>query len=572
MRCRISRVENLTLVPYQSQRSKIGNPDGLSRLFSRFSTRVSSLSDTVRSATTKHFGRCKEQEPRQTQELNDSQDATNDVSSPHDLIPWIDLLPPELLAAIFQEYVELGRSPWNLACVCVKWREVALRIAVLWKHLLVIDNRRMVRRFASQQVPGYRNRLIFGRFQICMTAEQVDDAVSRTGSVLLDVKIALSQQKDPDVLPANNSLDLLLKVFGTNGIHRRIGSISIYGLPSTVPSFPQPLIASFPYLNSFTCTTGSTEWFPLIGQMLSPSRGLTYLRLNARFLDVVKHSEFWGTLQDLHVGESALADPHVCEIAANTALSRCQRLESLHIGTATRWPNANSPTVSHNKLLNAQLHCHPRYLGQLRAPLLKILDITEFQQSTECTSVDTSGFPAVEKLTAWTSDPRWIYGSKFSNLISLSITSPYHRIVADTHWGGVPPNEVFVPNAFPLVEEVKFHVASTDITFIAALESVPNAQKITIVPGVLPNPTFGQDLLPRLSGPEPFVLCPKAQRIQIGIRLECLDASKDILEPLVQTVVDDRQRGGSPLESFIIYWPRPILMKEYVKHEGDVVG
>ncbi|KAG8833430.1 hypothetical protein FRC17_010692, partial [Serendipita sp. 399] len=49
-------------------------------------------------------------------------------------------LPVEILANIFEAYVELKETPWKLALVSSRWRTIALSAPSLWKYILVTND------------------------------------------------------------------------------------------------------------------------------------------------------------------------------------------------------------------------------------------------------------------------------------------------------------------------------------------------------------------------------------------------------------------------------------------------
>ncbi|KAG8807079.1 hypothetical protein FRC17_004664, partial [Serendipita sp. 399] len=176
---------------------------------------MSTLAEVVQATVSKQFGRQREAKNLRFQEAKIVKHKVEEECSSHPApVSLIDMLPAELLADIFQAYVGFSYSPWNLARVCTRWRDVALRTAVLWSHITIFDYQQAIRRLTSYSVPGISGRFFtIGRSQVCITPEQVDDAVSRAGSVPLKVIIMITMPKKIEDIPSStNSLNLLSKV------------------------------------------------------------------------------------------------------------------------------------------------------------------------------------------------------------------------------------------------------------------------------------------------------------------------------------------------------------------------
>ncbi|KAG8801704.1 hypothetical protein FRC17_006577, partial [Serendipita sp. 399] len=294
------------------------------------------------------------------------------------------------------------------------------------------------------------------------------------------------------------------------------------------------------------------------------------MAMSISMLNALKDFHIWDNIEHLHVEEHALMDTYTCQLAVNAVLPKCHRLRRLLVGLSIVWPNEGSEPASFEHLQFVRLYCEPKHLRRLRAPVLTSMQLCEWPRPNEInssvfTSVDCSGFPALKKLTLRSNDPRWVYRSKLTQLVSLSIDTPVLRAAEGGSWGGIPSKEIFLPDVLLLVEEAVFETFSGELAFITALESVPNARKVTIVPGISLSPTFGQELIPRLFAPEPLTLCPKAEYIQIGRYTLAIETPKDIIEDLVQELINIRQQRGAPLKSFVIHWGRPHLKREYVE-------
>ncbi|KAG8770455.1 hypothetical protein FRC20_004018, partial [Serendipita sp. 405] len=164
--------------------------------------------------------------------------ASDNCSAPD--VP-IESLPPELLAYIFQSYVDLNCNLVSLALVCHKWRSTALQTRALWRFILVVDvvwdPRQQI---INASIPGVDGRFnMLGRKQVCASQEQLINAIERAGSAALDVTVdftgAITRTR-----PSMNvhAIQMCLSVFGDQGIIAKTAKLSISSLPDMPDSCP----------------------------------------------------------------------------------------------------------------------------------------------------------------------------------------------------------------------------------------------------------------------------------------------------------------------------------------------
>ena len=92
-------------------------------------------------------------------------------------------LPSELLADIFEWYIEMDGSPWRLVEVCRQWNDIALSTGRLWRSITII-----------QDSMDHERRTYDGdsASQICCHPTDVRIALGRAASSLLNLTVTFS--------------------------------------------------------------------------------------------------------------------------------------------------------------------------------------------------------------------------------------------------------------------------------------------------------------------------------------------------------------------------------------------
>jgi hypothetical protein len=92
-------------------------------------------------------------------------------------------LPPELLADIFEWYIEMDGSPWRLVDVCRHWNEIAFSTGRLWRSITIIQDG------AEHQQRTYDSD---SATQICLHPTDVQVALDRAASSPLNLTVTFS--------------------------------------------------------------------------------------------------------------------------------------------------------------------------------------------------------------------------------------------------------------------------------------------------------------------------------------------------------------------------------------------
>ncbi|KAG8801705.1 hypothetical protein FRC17_006578 [Serendipita sp. 399] len=166
--------------------------------------------------------------PAAVQQENEEKNEIRCALKIHSVAPSrpIDKLPPELLASVFEVSVHSGDNPFKLGLVCPQWMNIVLQTPTLWQYVLVADNLYQTSRMVKCSFPGITGHTnMVGNMQVCIKPVQLTDALSRVGSVPLNVTVYIANIPVIDQ-PSFNSdtVDMFLAVFGSHGVGSRIAA------------------------------------------------------------------------------------------------------------------------------------------------------------------------------------------------------------------------------------------------------------------------------------------------------------------------------------------------------------
>ncbi|KAG8774929.1 hypothetical protein FRB91_001823 [Serendipita sp. 411] len=489
-------------------------------------------------------------------------------SSPSSVGP-ICSLPPEILVEIFQACSDLDDSPWRLACVCVRWREIAIQTPSLWRYIcLFYGDIRSIWSVKQWSIPGVSGTfLTAGRKQVYATVKGLDQAILRSGSTPLDIDLSFTQRGD--VESAAHQLlaqNLLLRIFAQKDTYSRISRLTITQLSSDPPAIPIP--NPLPNLKAFEWIELGSGCTPFIRQLISGCGKLSSIDVSFGVLFAVQDFEIWRHVKCFYVKDSSEDSFPSEAMALNTVIPECLSLEEFKVMGFEAWPGKTTPPITCRHLHTLELYCEAKYLQRIDAPLLGYLELYEPWSISPRESKDICmEFPELATLIVRTNDSGWIFRSKLPKLKSLTVTLGSGAVLVSrvetkvTTW-----EDIFPPSVFPTVESAIFQAVGHDNLFIAALQSVPNAESITVIPDAVPDPGFGSQLVQRLSSTSPTSICGKASRIQFGNRWCNFGVQRASREPLFRGLVAVRQGWITPLQSLQVYWTEDRGPTEYLTH------
>ncbi|KAG8832502.1 hypothetical protein FRC17_001226 [Serendipita sp. 399] len=485
---------------------------------------------------------------------------TTPSSNRHPSAGSIHRVPPEVLMEIFQIYVENGDTPWRLACVCVAWAKIALRTACIWRHIYITDELvEGIYDVSSWSIPGYNEALwALGRKQVCNTQIQMEQAIERARSTPLDVEICAIRGSNL------HQQAMLFHVFEQSNVSSRISRLAIIQLPYGAGAFTQ--LSILPNLEQFVWQEPHDAWVPFMGRLLSQSPKLLSIEVSYAVLSSLSDFDIWGNIRSLTVNYSYTDTSDSDITALDTVIPRCRSLESFKVDAYEIWPKESTSPTTCKRLLSLALNCDIEHLHLIQATTLTWLDITEPEKDgySEPYINNDMRFPRLETLLVESMDPSWIYKLELPRLRSLSINLVGNNYPNEQIYQGITQYiDYFPANALPTVQDAQFIGHGSGDFFFAAVRSVPNANRITIVQESLIGPAFWCKFVQTMDPQHSEVICPTASVIQLGRQRHEVKATKLYLEPSLRELVVARQDHTTPLHSLKVYWAEE---KEYIQY------
>ncbi|KAG8807078.1 hypothetical protein FRC17_004663 [Serendipita sp. 399] len=475
--------------------------------------------------------------------------------APRPLASPISRLPAETLAEIFEAYVRLQESPCRLALVCVQWRNISLHMPRLWSHLYLHDNRGIhVQNSRRWFVPGTGTIHTIGQKQLCRTPEEVDSAITRAGAMPLDIEVDFNHS-----YPVSGDLDkMFLKIFGTNDIPSRVECMRITQMhvrSSSLRSIPDP---SFLILSKLVWLQPTWYCIPVIGRGLCQSKQLQSLNVGFTLVEILKDAEIWNGLRSLTLQGTGTGNFNSGSAIIDSVIAKCKSLEELKILDG-HWPTDQTPIIRLNALRQVALNCEVRDLLKIHAPLLNTMQLVEVWKRSAIVSIE---FPALATLKLRTLNPQWLYQSNIPGLSSLYLHLLRNRSLL--YRSGFPLPGIFPENGLMAVRELTVEGIDDYHILIPLLKSVPNSQRITILPRFGMFDQFSAAVLQELSTKRGTTLAANAQSIQFGSGSFPVSAPKVSLEPRLRVLVASRQKQMNPLQSLKVHWVEENSATEYV--------
>ncbi|KAG8805247.1 hypothetical protein FRC17_005610 [Serendipita sp. 399] len=466
-------------------------------------------------------------------------------SSPRPLASPIFRLPVETLENIFEAYVGLQESPCRLTLVCSQWRNMVLHMPSLWRHLYIHDNQHNhIWNSRRWFVPGAGFIYTIGRRQLCKTPEEVDSAIHRAGATPLDIDLDVNHSYSI----SGDRDKMFLKIFGTNDITSRVECMKITHMHvrgSSLRSIPDP---SFPILSKLVWLQPMVYCIPVIGRGLCQSKQLQSLNVGITIVEILKDAEIWSGLRSFTLQGTGTGSFNSDSAIIDSVIAKCKSLEELKI-LGGHWPTDQTPIIKLTALRHIELSCEGRDLLKIHAPSLTTMQLLEIWKGNPTVSVD---FPALATLKLRTLDLQWLYQSNPPELSSLYLHLLGNRSLLDRSGFPLPGN--FPENGLMAVRELTVEGIENHRILSQLLKSVPNSQRITILPRSGIFDQFSANVLQKLSAVDEPTLAVNAHTIQFGSGLFPVSASKASLEPRLQEWVTSRRQQRNPLRSLKVHW------------------
>ncbi|PVF92885.1 hypothetical protein CPB86DRAFT_145772 [Serendipita vermifera] len=446
--------------------------------------------------------------------------------------PVIDTLPNEIVALIFQEYVDSGEYLEDLLGISNRWDQIALHTPCLWTKIL-IENLHS-RNYCPAPLPG--ERIFRLGALVCFRAEDVKVALSRSGTCPLDIVIFYTTgygSLDTDFITAVSSL---MQSPRSDDIRSLLVDIDDDNLPSNCPD----MFSHVSLRSLFLLDLGFIpyDWSKsLMNSIAETTQGL----------QVLEHFDEHPLI--------SLAD-HVCQGVTSISFpewlspehidqtinkfSRVQQLKFVPSG----WPSERTPPVVLHYVQDITLKTNIVHLRRLGWPRLKSLEIMELYESSS-SSLPFVDLPLLETLKLITCRPHeWLSNVSMPALTSLEVDIPTAHI-------SISSFQTTPLGTFPTVQSIRLATAACDTAAIILLQAFPKVLSVSLLPSEYDphHDRFGLELIPRLKDYDnEFLLCPKLRDLELGRDQDGVSRRKK------KQLVATRAAHGSRLHKMDVFW------------------
>jgi hypothetical protein len=451
-------------------------------------------------------------------------------------------LPNETLGLIFSEFVAMDSSPWKLVQVSERWKQIAFGTPSLWSQI-VISYKSWISWYDTFR-DGAKTIYYRGSAQLCFSKDEVRNALARSRSCPLDIKVSWSRTAGED---GDRELSQMLALITEAPTSQRIGSLSI-----------QANLAKL-----------AAEWHGYFDGISLPS--LHHLHLD---IPRIWRRNLFRSISETTQGLRSLVNPGE-ESGANLSERVWQGITSIKLdyNTTTRllddiiskiphienlevipdyWPSNSTPQTALDLLRVVTLRCRSDDFRRIHWNALDKLIVRDSEQRSWISdhSLPSTTLPMITSFSLTTHRPEeWLFNISMPNLSALYITFESRE----------PNGGIFKrlpPSTFPKVEELKLYLttAMDDEDKIGLLEALPNVTSVTITIDDR-EANHGPELFRRLMDYDGvFELCPKLQALQIGDLYRGFYTKKTVLVPLIKRMVTTRAKKGLPLQKMEVFW------------------
>ncbi|PVF92886.1 hypothetical protein CPB86DRAFT_790690 [Serendipita vermifera] len=450
-------------------------------------------------------------------------------------------IPDEILSLVFQHYVEMGLSVWDLIPVSRRWERVAFSTRSLWSsisirnHYLEADLIELVYHNETE----YYDRLEES-WHVCLEQSHFSKAMARAGECLLSIELLFNITSQEELLLLESAMDMLMNP--KNSVRIKFLKLSID--TATVAQMRPHYFRDTPLqnLHRLQILKLPQEWLQNLLQSICAS---------TRALKVIECSFEDDPLEDLIncLSDRVVNQLQYIEVPSDTSpeqldalIPRFTNVEEIH-HLPGDWPTNATPLGKLNHLRVAYLSCVLPNFRRLQWPSLEELIIYEQDHSAAEEDFrmvdfgDTEGklkhllFPELISFTILSYRPlHWLFNITAPRLSELSINWEYP---CDT---GVPRDLNLC--ALTTVQDLSLNIRDNE-TIVWLLASTPNVTSLVITP--TEDERFGIAFLTSLrAAQDGFPLCPKLRHLRLGRNWLMVRTPKAMLEPEIRRTLITR--------------------------------
>ncbi|PVF95727.1 hypothetical protein CPB86DRAFT_827706 [Serendipita vermifera] len=326
----------------------------------------------------------------------------------------MESIPNEILSFIFEKYIELRLSVWNLITVSQRWNLVAFSTPQLWDTLVVLPSSDFM---ASKRIfydkSGVKN-YYSGNKHLCHEESQLRRCLSRCGEVTLDVEFRCTKASVED----NNKLATCLKILIGTPISGRLRALSLIIRSNDVMS-SEPECFHFPQFHRLEKLSiggkASSKWYQDLVRVVCNTSILHTLTLHPlpELPDNV-----WRRLRVINFNLS----PEVLDRLA----SKISHVKELNRGVLPAdWPSTRTPAMAFPNLRSIKVRANPVKFRRVQFPNLLELDVADpnLSASYQKDALNFTSFPMLsELLVAVILPERWILNVHLPRLKTLRLS------------------------------------------------------------------------------------------------------------------------------------------------------
>ncbi|KAG8810300.1 hypothetical protein FRC18_004126 [Serendipita sp. 400] len=244
----------------------------------------------------------------------------------------------------------------------------------------------------------------------------------------------------------------------------------------------------------------------------------------------------------------------------NQFCSQLWNLQTLN-GTASDWPNENTPKIRFDFLEEVTLKCKPTYLHHLTLPSLTKLDLSIVPEWTPSTPNRPPSYtlPALTNLCLTLTSDAGPYLPPQSSIPALDTLTIVN----------VGKCQTLPPEIYPSVRSIQLEGSGSTNYYACAFNAAPNAHSITIIASKYERNAISNalQLLADTRNPEGLYLA-FASQFYLGSTSKPVFSKTRIL-PFVKQLLTNRQTIGNPPTVLDVVWSaqrtRPTGLESYVK-------
>lgn len=472
-------------------------------------------------------------------------------------------VPSEILDHVFEKYVTMGQSPWDLTLVSRLWRMISLANPNLWRYIHIGE-------LAAFQKPPYTkwrikgsslSAISYGNRQVCSSAVDLTHAIRRTGLTTLNVTIG----------PLASGLENLVKRLFINPISSRIIRLEFIDDHRFNQALMKDEIGPFSALEQFFLPEGTNmdRVLPLVQSIQRTAFQLREFDLGSQLLG--KLLEINSELKP-EMMKPLFGRLHYLTMVGNgarevdTYVRYCSHLVGLTCDFP-EWPNESATVDLPRNIQILSLNCAPRNLHYLHLSSLRELTLDDstnpdvsFLGSNSQIGSELLDLPSLVTLRAASRSLDWLMHLQAPRLRELFLQIRQECICNNPRsqmqlsystciW------KLSIWSMSPLLSKLSLTASCIEENFMVILEALTNIQSLTLIRRRSRNETqsdFG--VLDRLTE---ILVTGGLSQLEVfifGDEVWPIYRPKETVDSQVRHILELQKQKGQEMLRFDVYW------------------